>query len=99
MVVPSSAYEEEQLKMLVPSSNPYPTLWIGVNDLRKYRHFVKESNGEPLTYSNWRQAAPADSKKHRGRSHCTAMPMVQTMSFLLAKNLNPATTNDFKSCS
>ena len=80
VIEPSSAFEEEQLKILVPETYPYPTLWLGINDLRKFGHFVKESDGSRLTYTNWdNKGSPVDNIIRRGKDHCTVMPMVTSI--------------------
>ena len=53
-------------------------LWLGITDLKKFGHFVKESNGEELSYTNWDARSPIDDAfLKRGAYHCTYMPMVR----------------------
>ena len=72
---PESIHEENVLRMLI-HDGANPVLWLGITDFRKYGHFVKDSNGEELTYTNWVINSPTDDWVKRGRYHCTYMPMV-----------------------
>ena len=75
VIEPDSADEEKELKWRLRLFEPF-VLWLGINDLKKFGHFVKDSNEQELKYSNWATNEPHDNDNKRGRKNCAVMPMV-----------------------
>ena len=69
---PASYLENEQLVNLVGGGY----IWLGFNDIDRLGHWVKQSDGAELTYSNWDTTEPWDNIFKRGRRHCAIMFLV-----------------------
>ena len=76
---PLSTYEEELIIKILGLE--FNVVWLGITDFRQFGNFVRDSNGEELTYSNWNIRSPFDDLTKRGSYHCTIMPMVGIIHF------------------
>ena len=56
------------------------SVWLGFNDLRRFMHWVKDSNGGEMTYSNWKYLGPW--QMYRAKRHCAIMSLVSSSSTL-----------------
>ena len=70
LVEPTNQREQE----MITSRFSGGSVWLGFNDFKTFNHWVKDSDGSEMTYSNWRMFRPW--YVYRGNLHCAVMSLV-----------------------
>ena len=84
---PSSKLEHDTLINIVSSSTTSQgSLWLGFNDFKKFGHFVTDSDGNEMQYSDWAPMYPW--RVDRGHKHCVIMHLVRISSLSSILNLH-----------
>ena len=71
LIEPMNEREQSAITSFVSGGS----VWLGFNSIRRFMHWVKESDGGEMTYAHFRQKAPWTTR--RETHHCVLMSLVK----------------------
>ena len=72
LVEPTNQREDEAV--VEKASSLFGSMWLGFNDFKQFNRWVRDSDGEDMTYANWFARKPWDT--NRDNRHCALMTLV-----------------------